>query len=185
MDIWLISSYTHKHICIFYVFLCIWKLRMLMSWLFCVYEVKLKVLVIQSCPTLWDPVDCSPPGSSIHGILQVRILEWVAIPFSRGPSRPRDQTWVSHIAGRLFTLWASQMVLVVKNLPPDAGDIRDAGSIPGLGRSPGEGHGSPLQYLFLPGESHGHVQFIGSQRVGHNWSDFSLTHTHTHTHIYF
>ena len=47
---------------------------------------KVKVLVTQSCPPLWDPVDCSPPGSSVHGILQARILEWVAIPFSRGSS---------------------------------------------------------------------------------------------------
>ena len=53
------------------------------------------VLVTQSCPTLWDPMDCSPPGSSVHGILQARILEWVAIPFSRGSSWPKDQTWVS------------------------------------------------------------------------------------------
>jgi len=45
-----------------------------------------KVLDNQSCPTLWDPMDCSPPGSSVHGILQARILEWVAIPFSRGSS---------------------------------------------------------------------------------------------------
>ena len=45
----------------------------------------------------------SPPGSSVHGILQARILEWVAISFSRGSSQPRDQTWVSHMAGRLFT----------------------------------------------------------------------------------
>ena len=45
---------------------------------------------------------CSPPGSSVHGILQAGILEWVAMPFSRASSRPRDQTWVSHIAGRLF-----------------------------------------------------------------------------------
>ena len=51
---------------------------------------KVKVLVAQSCPTLCDPRDCSPPGSSVHGILQARILEWVAIPFSRGPSQPRD-----------------------------------------------------------------------------------------------
>ena len=63
--------------------------------------------VAQSCPTLCDPVDCSPPGSSIHGILQARILEWVAISFSRGSSWPRDQTWVSHIAGRCFNLWAT------------------------------------------------------------------------------
>ena len=50
--------------------------------------------------TLCDPVDCSLPGSSIHGILQARVLEWVAISFSRGSSR----TWVSHIAGRRFTI---------------------------------------------------------------------------------
>ena len=60
--------------------------------------------VAQSCPTLCDPVDCSLPGSSVHGILQARILEWVAISFSRGSSRPRDRTQVSHIAGRRFTL---------------------------------------------------------------------------------
>ena len=56
--------------------------------------------VTQSCPTLCDPMDCSLPGSSLHGILQARILEWVAISFSRGSSRPRDQTWVSRILGR-------------------------------------------------------------------------------------
>ena len=50
-----------------------------------------------------DPMDFSPPGSSVHGILQARILEWVAISFSRGSSRPRDQTLVSCIAGRFFT----------------------------------------------------------------------------------
>ena len=54
----------------------------------------------QSCPTLCGSVDCSPLGSSVHGILQARILEWVANPFSRGSSGPRDQTWVSFIAGR-------------------------------------------------------------------------------------
>ena len=48
------------------------------------------VLVAQSCPTRCDPMDCGPPGSSVHGILQARILEWIAIPFSRGSSRPRD-----------------------------------------------------------------------------------------------
>ena len=63
--------------------------------------------VAQSCPTLCDPVDCSPPGSSVHGILQARILEWVAISFSRGSSWPRDQTQVSRIAGRHFNLWAT------------------------------------------------------------------------------
>ena len=50
------------------------------------------VLVAQSCPTFCNPLDCSPPGSSVHGIHQARILEWIAIPFSRGSSRPRDWT---------------------------------------------------------------------------------------------
>ena len=63
-----------------------------------------KESVSQSCPTLCDPMDCSPPGSSAHGISQARILEWVAIPFSRGCTRPRDRTWVSCIAGRFFTI---------------------------------------------------------------------------------
>ena len=48
--------------------------------------------VAQSCLTIWDPRDCSPPGSSVSGLLQARLLEWVAIPFSRGSSQPRDQT---------------------------------------------------------------------------------------------
>ena len=66
--------------------------------------------VTQSCPTLCDPVDCSLPGSSVHGILQARMLEWVAISFSRASSRPRDRTRVSHIGGRRFNLWATREV---------------------------------------------------------------------------
>ena len=59
---------------------------------------------LQSCPTLCDPMDCSPPGSSVHGILQARILKWVAIPFSKGSSQPRDQiSWGSCTAGGFFT----------------------------------------------------------------------------------
>ena len=60
-------------------------------------------LVAQSCPTLCDPMDYNPPGSSVHGILQARILEWVAMPVSRGSSWPRDWTRVSCLAGRFFT----------------------------------------------------------------------------------
>ena len=60
--------------------------------------------VPQSCPTLCDPIDCSLPGSSIHGIFQARILEWVAISFSRRSSRPR----VSCIVGRRFTIWTTR-----------------------------------------------------------------------------
>ena len=62
------------------------------------YKVDVKVKVTQSYPTLCDPMDCT-----VHGILQARILEWVALPFSRGSSQPRDRTQVSHIAGRFFT----------------------------------------------------------------------------------
>ena len=60
---------------------------------------RLVVLVAQLCQTLCDPKDCSPPGSSVHRILQARIPEWIAIPYSRGSSQPRDWTWVSCIAG--------------------------------------------------------------------------------------
>ena len=70
--------------------------------------------------TFCDPVDCSPPGYSIHGIFQARVLEWVAISFSRGCSWPRDRTQVSHIAGRCFTIWAireaSLYILIVYEL---------------------------------------------------------------------
>ena len=69
-------------------------------------ESKVESLVAQSCPTLCDPVDYSLPGSSVHGIFQARVLEWVVISFSRGSSGPRDQTQVSHIVGRRFTVWA-------------------------------------------------------------------------------
>ena len=60
--------------------------------------------VTQSCLTLCDPMDCSLPGSSVHGIFQARVMEWVAISFSRGSSQPRDRTWVSLIVGRFFTM---------------------------------------------------------------------------------
>ena len=60
--------------------------------------------------TLCYPMDCSPPGSSVHGIFQARILEWVAISFSRRSSRPRDRNWVSRIVGRCFTFWATREV---------------------------------------------------------------------------
>ena len=66
------------------------------------YAWKVKVKVNHSCPTLCDPMDC------VHGILQARILEWVAFPFSRGYSQARDQTQVSHIAGGFFTSWATR-----------------------------------------------------------------------------
>ena len=65
----------------------------------------------QSCPVLCNPMDCTPPGSSIHGIFQTRVLEWVAISFFRGSSQPREWTQVSCIAGRLFTVWAKRCLI--------------------------------------------------------------------------
>ena len=77
--------------------------------------------VAQSCLTLCDPVDCSPPGSSVHGILQASVLEWVAISFSRGSSQPRDRTRVSCIADRCFILWATREVPIPATAKPKAG----------------------------------------------------------------
>ena len=86
-----------------------------------------EMLAAQSCPTLCNPMDCSLPGSSVHGMLQVRILEWVAMPFSKGSSWPRDRTWISHSVGRFFTIWATreaplphegrQSQIILNNLP--------------------------------------------------------------------
>ena len=74
---------------------------------------------LQSCPILWDPMDYSPPKSSFHGILQARILEWVAMPSSRGFSQSRDQTCISCITGRFFTTEPSfsfNSIKIIKHL---------------------------------------------------------------------
>ena len=80
------------------------------------YDNESESEVTQSCPTLWHPVEYSLPGSSLHGILQARILEWVAISFSRGSSQPRDWTQVSRIAGRRFNLWGTREALNSMNM---------------------------------------------------------------------
>ena len=83
--------------------------------------VNMKVLVTQSCPTLCDPVDCSQPGSSVHGILQASILEWVAISFSRRSSRLRDWSQVSCTGRRILYHLRHQgspsIFISVTNLP--------------------------------------------------------------------
>ena len=78
--------------------------------LFMVFKMfeSMSVLVAHSCPTLCNPMDCSLPDSPVHGILQARTLEWVGIPFSRRSSWLRDWTYVSCIAGRFFTIWATR-----------------------------------------------------------------------------
>ena len=68
-------------------------------------------LFVQSYPTLFDPMNCSLPGSFVHGIHQARILMWIAIPFSKGSSWPKNWAWVSFIVGRFFTVWVTREVL--------------------------------------------------------------------------
>ena len=99
------SLHLYQHL-LFLVFLILVILPGV-RWYFIVVSFPFPVLVSQLCP-LCDPMDCSLLGSSVHGILQLRILEWVAIPFSKGSSQPRDQTQVSCIAGRFFTVWATR-----------------------------------------------------------------------------
>ena len=121
-------------------------------------------LVAKSCPTLCNPMDCSPPVSSVHGISQVRLLEWVAISFSRQSSQPRDQTHVSCILDGFSTTESPKKPKIphgMGQLSPQARTIEpkhcnerscnaeDPGLIPEWGRSPGEGNGSPLQYSCL------------------------------------
>ena len=101
------------------------------------------VWVAQSHPTLWDSMECSLPGSSVHGILQARILEWVAIPFSRGSSWPRGWTWDSCIAGRFFTIWATRedpghSVASSKGWVEPKGDATEGSQLPILPEAEGQ-----------------------------------------------
>ena len=89
------------------IFLCLGTL--------CMKKRKKESEVIQSCPTRCDPMDCTLPGSSIHGIFQARILKGIAISFSRRSSRPRDWSRVSRIVGRRFIVWASREVRDILN----------------------------------------------------------------------
>ena len=93
------------HVCLHFVKIY-WSVIIMAPQLF--YTYVMKVSVAQSCLTLCDHMDFKSPGSSVHGILQARILEWVAISFSRGSSWPRDQTWDSCIIDRFFTVWATR-----------------------------------------------------------------------------
>ena len=78
--------------------------------------------VTQSCLILCNPMDCSLPHSSVRGIFQARVLEWVAISFSRGSSQPRDRTWVSHIVGRRFTILTTREVhFLLQGIFPNQG----------------------------------------------------------------
>ena len=98
---------------------------------------------LSSCLTLCDPMDDGLPGSSVHGILQAKILKWVAISYSRGSSWPRDQTLVYCIAGRFFTVWATR-----------------------------EGRWYFIAFICIPLTTGG-LPSLGSHRVGHDWSDLA------------
>ena len=137
--------------------------------------------VSQSCTTLCEPMDCSPAGSSVHGILQTRILEWVAIPFSRGSSWPRDRIPVSCIAGRFCTILAIMKLKFSKNngaslvaqrlkrLPAMWENwVQSLGWEDPLEKEMAT-HSSILAWRIPWTEEPGGLQSTGSQRVGHVW----------------
>ena len=141
-------------------------------------KVKSESEVTQSCPTLSDPMDCSLPGSSIHGILQAKVLEWGAVAFS-------DLLLLIRVKNFLLSRFVHHKVtngfpggIVVKNLPANAGDARNTGLIPWSGRSPGVGNSNPLHY-FLPGKFHRQKNLAGYKSMGSQESD-TTDHRHTH-----
>ena len=151
-----------------------------------------------SCVRLWDPIDSSPPGSSIHGILQARILEWVSISFSRGSSRLRDQTQVSCIAGRRFNLWATREAPWMWELDCEEGwvpknwcfwtvvlektlesplDCKEIQPVHSKGNQPwdffGRNDAKAESPVLLPGESHGQRSLVGYSPRGRKESDMT------------
>ena len=122
----------------------------------------------QLCPTFWGPKDHSPPGCPIHGILQAKILEWVAIS-SRGSSQARDWTYASCIIDRFFTirkgspltnLYIQLHFFIFETIIQH----RNMHLIPGWGRSPGEGNGNPPQHSCL-GNSMNRGSWLAPPRV--------------------
>ena len=147
---------------------------------------------LQSCLTFCDPMDWSLPSSSVHGILQAKILDWVAIPFSRGYSWHRDQTLVSCIAGRVFTIWATIWIRVIPNSSsqtepwPSPRQFEATESGPRW-REPlrltDRNVAPPLpvwlqvfqnsSYKVITCRYPGGLLSMGSHRVGHDWSDLA------------
>ena len=99
------KSFTDESFCFSAVFLVTFPRLILTYWILtvlCGTWDESESEAAQSCPTLCDPMDCSLPHFSVHGIFQARVLGWVGISFPRGSSQPRDRTWVYHIVGRCF-----------------------------------------------------------------------------------
>ena len=149
-------------------------------------------MVCVNCSVTSDflgPHELSPPGSSVHGILQARVLEWIVIPFFRRSSPPRDQSQVSCIAGRFFAIWATREAQVIwythiKNIMQELKVIRRKElHIHDLEKEKAT-HSSILAGKIPWTEGPGGLQSMGLQRVGHDWSDWARVHTHTHTHTH-
>ena len=135
----------------------------------------------QSLSHVWlcDLLECSLPGPSVHGILQVRILEWIAIPFSRGSSQSRDRTYVSCIGRQILYPLShlGSLIVACKWIHLQCGR---PGFDPWVGKIPWRRAWQPTP-VFLPRESPwmkepGGLQSIGLQRVRHDWSDLECIH---------
>ena len=141
----------------------------------CVCE-KVEVLVVLSCPTLCDPMDCSPPGFSVHGILQVTVLEWVAMPSSRGSSWPKDQTQSTALQadflpskppGKLKNTGVGSL-----SLHPSPADLPDPGIKTGSGR------------LFTSWDTHIYIYIHIHIHIYTILYQLRHTHIHIYTHTY-
>ena len=152
----------------------------------------------QSCPTLCDPIDGSPPGSPVPGILQARTLKWAAISFSNAGKWKVKVKSLSR-ARLLATPWTaayqappsmgfsrqeygsgSPVPLVVKNPTANAGDTRDLGLIPGWRRSPGGGHGNPLQDSCLENPMDRGAWWATVHRVAKSQTQLKRLHANMH-----
>ena len=126
---------------------------------------------LQSCLTLYNSMNYSLPVSSVHGILQASILEWVAVPFSRGSSWPRAQTLgLLHCRQILYHLSHQGCNPGGLDDKESTGNAGDPGSIPGSGRSPGEGNGNPFQYSCPENPMERGVWQATVQRVAKSWT---------------
>ena len=124
----------------------------------------------QSCPTLYDPMDHSLPGSIVHVILQARILEWVSISSSRGTSQPRDRSWVSCFAGRFFIITC--LLLKSRHHFADKGPYSESYGFSIVTQGYWRRKWT-LTLVFLPGKSQGQRSLVGYSLRGRKESDIT------------